>query len=204
MAAFLGFSHKLREVPSNSTLADHHTHLANHGTYTENEIYQHITNCQVFLAYNTDETKWMARRQAFQKSVSFLVELTRQGTIWEAGQLLGLSKMLFGKEEANPMHDLGVFVARQVLKYEPDKVRAAGILLLISLDFAYNAVVSVSCDPIPIAHHSKCLSSNQCFLLLLVHRHSRWLHDRSHRLRQQRQNRTGASVAGSSVRCSSR
>jgi len=142
MAAFLGFSHKLREVPSNSTLADMHTQMANYGTYTENEIYQHITNCQVFLAYNTDETKWMARRQAFQKSVKFLVDLTQQGTIWEANQIFGLSKMLFGKEESNPMHDMGVFVAKQVLKYEPDRVRAAGILLLISLDLAYNAVVS--------------------------------------------------------------
>ncbi|GKT61021.1 LOW QUALITY PROTEIN: PSI-producing oxygenase C [Colletotrichum tofieldiae] len=142
MAAFLGFSHKLREVPATSSVLDKRTQTAHHGTYTENEIYQHITNCQVFLAYNTDETKWMARRQVFQKSVEFLIELARQGTIWEAKQMFGLSNMLFGREKTNPMHQMGVFVARQILKHEPDQVRAAAILLLISLDFAYNAVVS--------------------------------------------------------------
>ncbi|CCF37413.1 linoleate diol synthase [Colletotrichum higginsianum] len=143
MAAFLGFSHKLREVPATCTVSDKRTQTAAHpGTYTENEIYQHITNCQVFLAYNTDETKWMARRTAFQKSVEKLIELARQGTIWEAKQLFGLSNMLIGKEETNPMHQMGVFVAKQVLKHEPDQTRAAAILLLISLDFTYNAVVS--------------------------------------------------------------
>ncbi|KAK1977598.1 linoleate diol synthase [Colletotrichum cereale] len=142
MAAFLGFSHKLREVPATSTGSDKRTQIAHHGTYTENEIYQHITNCQVFLAYNTDETKWMARREAFQKSVKFLIDLAERGTIWEAKQWLGLSNMLFGREESNAMHRMGVFVARQVLKHERNPTRAAAILLLISLDFAYNAVVS--------------------------------------------------------------
>ncbi|KAH7018578.1 putative prostaglandin G/H synthase 2/cyclooxygenase 2, pgh2/cox2 [Microdochium trichocladiopsis] len=133
IAAFLGFSNKLREVATETPVKD---------TYTENQIYQHITNCQVFLSYNTDETKWMARRQAFQESMKFLIDLTRQGTIWEADQLWGLSRMLFGKEETNPMHEMGVFVARQVLRYERDQSKAAAILLLICLDFAYNAVVS--------------------------------------------------------------
>ncbi|WQF74989.1 Putative hem peroxidase superfamily, hem peroxidase, animal-type [Colletotrichum destructivum] len=142
MAAFLGFSHKLREVPATCTVSDKRTQTAHHGTYTENEIYQHITNCQVFLAYNTDETKWMARRKAFQKSVETLIELARQGTIWEAKQIFGLSNMLYGREETNPMHQMGVFVAKQILKHEPDQTRAAAILLLISLDFTYNAVVS--------------------------------------------------------------
>ncbi|KAK2042413.1 linoleate diol synthase [Colletotrichum somersetense] len=142
MAAFLGFSHKLRGVSATCTVSDKHNRAINHGTYTENEIYQHITNCQVFLDYNTDETKWMARRQAFQKSVKFLIDLTRQGTIWEANQIFGLSNMLFGREETNPMHQMGVFVARQVLKHEPNQLKAAAILLLISLDLAYNAVVS--------------------------------------------------------------
>ncbi|KAJ0165001.1 Linoleate 10R-lipoxygenase [Colletotrichum tanaceti] len=143
LAAFLGFSHKLREVPSTSTVSDKPMEtFAHHDTYTENEIYELITNCQVFLAYNTDETKWMARRRAFQRSVKTLIRLARQGTIWEANQLLGLSSMLFGREETNPMHKMGVFVAKQVLKHEPDETKAAAILLLIALDFTYNAVVS--------------------------------------------------------------
>ncbi|KAK2051536.1 linoleate diol synthase [Colletotrichum caudatum] len=144
MASFLGFSHKLREIPATSTALEKHHRAAHHDTYTENEIYQHITNCQVFLAYNTDETKWMARRRAFQKSVEFLIGLTTRGTIWEANQIFGLSNLLFGKEENNAMHRMGVFIARHVLRHEPNRVRAAAILLLISLDFAYNAVVSFS------------------------------------------------------------
>jgi hypothetical protein len=72
-----------------------------------------------------------------------LIELTQRGTIWEAGQW-DITRALFGKKETNAMHDLGVFVAKQVLAYEKDQSKAAAILLLICLDFAYNAVVSVS------------------------------------------------------------
>ncbi len=74
-----------------------------------------------------------------------LIDLTQQGTIWEANQW-DITRALFGKKQTNPMHQLGVFVAKQVLNYEKDQSKAAAILLLICLDFAYNAVVSVS-DP---------------------------------------------------------
>lgn len=132
VADFLGFRDKLRRQP-----------VAKSGTYSENEIYQHITNCQVFLTYNADETKWMARRQAFRTSMQTLIGLTRKGTIWEANQW-DLTRALFGKRATTHMHDLGVFVAKQVLDYEKDQSKAAAILLLICLDFAYHSVVSVS------------------------------------------------------------
>lgn len=111
---------------------------------TENEINQDITNCQVFLSYNADETKWMARRQAFKTSMDKLIGLTHQGTVlgaccnpWSIGGM-------FGKKNTNPMHDLGVFVAKHVLGYVGDRSRAAAILVLVGLDFAYNSVNSVS------------------------------------------------------------
>lgn len=133
VADFLGFGDKLRKVPTQDK-----------NTYSENEIYQHITNCQIFLSYNADETKWMQRRQAFKASMNKLIELTQNGTIWEANQW-EITRALWGKKQTtNAMHELGVFVARQVLDYEKDKNKAAAILLLICLDFAYNAVVSVS------------------------------------------------------------
>lgn len=72
-----------------------------------------------------------------------LIDLTQKGTIWEVNQW-DITTALFGKKETNPMHELGVFVAKQVLDYEKDQSKAAAILLLICLDFAYNAVVSVS------------------------------------------------------------
>ncbi|KAH8652136.1 putative prostaglandin G/H synthase 2/cyclooxygenase 2, pgh2/cox2 [Xylariales sp. PMI_506] len=131
VAAFLGFGNKLREVATD----------VKKDTYSENEIYQHITNCQVFLTYNSDETKWMQRRQAFKTSMEKLIDLTQNGTIWEADQW-DITRALFGKEQTNPMHELGVFVAKKVLEYERDQSKAAAILVLICLDFAYNAVVS--------------------------------------------------------------
>ncbi|KAK8017843.1 hypothetical protein PG993_014169 [Apiospora rasikravindrae] len=130
VADFLGFGEKLRRLP-----------VERKGTYSENEIYQHITNCQVFLSYNADETKWMARRQAFRTSMKKLIDLTEKGTIWDANQW-DLTRALFGKRETSHMHELGVFVAKQVLAYEKDQRKAAAILLLICLDFAYNSVVS--------------------------------------------------------------
>lgn len=72
-----------------------------------------------------------------------LTDLAEKGTIWEAGQW-DITRALFGKRQTNAMHDLGVVVAKQVLDYEKDQSKAAAILLLICLDFAYNAVVSVS------------------------------------------------------------
>ncbi|KAI1036313.1 hypothetical protein LB503_003460 [Fusarium chuoi] len=130
VADFLGFGNKLFKTPAEGK-----------DTYSENEIYQHITNCQIFLSYNADETKWLQRREAFKASMKKLIELTQRGTIWEAGQW-DITRALFGKKETNAMHDLGVFVAKQVLGYEKEQSKAAAILLLICLDFAYNAVVS--------------------------------------------------------------
>ncbi|KAH7141556.1 putative prostaglandin G/H synthase 2/cyclooxygenase 2, pgh2/cox2 [Dactylonectria estremocensis] len=135
VADFLGFANKLRKDATEVK-----------DTYSENEIYQHITDCQVFLTYNADETKWMQRRLAFKTSMKKLIDLTQKGTIWEANQWQ-ITRTWFGKKQNNAMHKLGVFVAKQVLDYEKDQRKAAAILLLICLDFAYNAVVSVS-DPV--------------------------------------------------------
>ncbi|KAH7329412.1 putative prostaglandin G/H synthase 2/cyclooxygenase 2, pgh2/cox2 [Stachybotrys elegans] len=129
VADFLGFGDKLRSPSSPSN------------PFTENEIYQHITNCQIFLSYNADETKLLKRRNAFKASMEFLIGLTQRGNIFEAGQW-AITHALFGKKKMNDMSKLGVFVAKKVLQHERDQGKAAAILLLICLDFAYNAVVS--------------------------------------------------------------
>jgi hypothetical protein len=85
----------------------------------------------------------MQRRRAFKDSMEALMDLAQKGTIWEAGQW-DITIALFGKKKTTAMHDLGVFVAKEVLAYENDQRKAAAILLLVCLDFAYNAVVSVS------------------------------------------------------------
>ena len=144
VADFLGFGNKLRKVATDVK-----------GTYTENEIYQHITNCQIFLTYHTDETKWMERRQAFKASMNKLIELTQNGTIWAASQW-DITRALFGKRPNNPMRELGDFVAKRVLAYEKDQNKAAAILLLICLDFAYNSVVSVSDSSVSLVSPRAC------------------------------------------------
>ena len=123
------------------------------GSYSENEIYQHITNCQIFLSYNADETKLLKRRKAFKTSMSFLIDLTINANVAAANQW-GFTRALFGRKRDNPMTDLGYTVAERVLKYEGDAGRAAAILLLVCLDFAYNSVVSVSCSGMLCFRHA--------------------------------------------------
>lgn len=132
VADFLGFGHRLK------------TESNPHGLFTENEIYQHITNCQTFMSYYTDETKSLKRRTAFKASMAFLFELVRHGNIAEANKW-ELTKSLFGSRKTNAMEELGLRVARKVLASESDSGKAAAILLLICLDFAYNDVLSVCC-----------------------------------------------------------
>ena len=131
VADFLGFGNRMRTETDLS------------GLYTENEIYQHITNCQTFLSYNADETKLLKRRKAFKLSMAFLIHLTKHGNIAEANQW-GITQTLFGRKRSNAMTDLGFFIAQRVLEFEKDAGKAAAILLLVCLDFAYNSVVSVS------------------------------------------------------------
>ncbi|KAL9064876.1 MAG: hypothetical protein Q9157_007672 [Trypethelium eluteriae] len=129
VADFLGFGHLLRTENNPG------------GSYSENEIYQHITNCQIFLSYNADETKLLKRCKAFKTSMSFLIDLTLHGNIAAAAQW-GFTRALFGRKRDNPMTNLGYTVAERVLTYESDTGKAAAILLLVCLDSAYDSVVS--------------------------------------------------------------
>lgn len=131
VADFLGFGHQIR-TENNAG-----------GLFSENEMYQHITNCQVFLSYNADEAKMLKRSQAFKKSMDFLIHLTLHANIAAANQW-DITRALFGKKLSNPMTALGYNIAQKVLSYESDAGRAAAILLLVCLDFAYDSVVSVS------------------------------------------------------------
>ena len=134
--------------------------------YSENEIYQHITNCQVFLSYNADETKLLKRRAGFKESMESLLKLAEQGSIYEASRsrisktLRGFvkwsrgffkSKPVTDHEKAlEPMRALGLSVATRILSEEKDTGKAAAILLLTALDVAYISVLAVcftqSCD----------------------------------------------------------
>jgi hypothetical protein len=128
---FLGFGHLLKTETNPS------------GLYSENEIFQHVTNCQTFLSYNVDETKLLKRRQAFKTSIALLTDLASRGTIAQASQLGAIKAWFMGSTE-NPMTRLGCSIAKDIMVYENNASKAAAILLLVCLDFAYNAVNSVS------------------------------------------------------------
>lgn len=66
IADFLGFGDQIRDVSNKKA------------KYTENELYRHITNCQTFLSYNTDETKLIKRRAAFKESMNVLLQLAEE------------------------------------------------------------------------------------------------------------------------------
>ena len=134
VADFLGFGHLIKGNQNPKA------------PYSENQIYQHITNCQIFFSYNADETKLLNRRKAYKSSMKFLYELTMNGNIWQANKWdLTLGLLSMGKKESNPLIELGFKVARRVLEHEGYNAgRSAAILLLMALDSAYNSVVAVS------------------------------------------------------------
>ncbi|KAK5110343.1 hypothetical protein LTR62_006051 [Meristemomyces frigidus] len=124
---FLGFGNLMRTESNPS------------GTYSENEIYQHITNCQTFLSISVDDTKLLKRRKAFRESMGLLMKLTQGGNIARASSMLS---GWFDAPNDNSMVQLGYFVSQKILAYSRDSQKAAAILLLVCLDFAYNSVNS--------------------------------------------------------------
>ncbi|KAL0465912.1 hypothetical protein QR685DRAFT_548000 [Neurospora intermedia] len=140
VADFLGFGHL---VKSEKNL---------HAKYSENEIYQHITNCHLYFSYNADETKLPKRRKMFKDSMSFLFDLTlNEGNVAEvkkfrltrALQSVGSWLWRSAAGDNNPMSELGLEVSQQVLQQQKgDTGRVAAILLLLALDSSYTSVLA--------------------------------------------------------------
>ncbi|KAL8697068.1 MAG: hypothetical protein Q9224_002486 [Gallowayella concinna] len=139
IADFLGFGDQIRNISNPKA------------RYSENEVYQHITNCQVFLAYNADETKLLKRRDAFKSSMAFLLKLAEGGNILEASRwrvstaIRGLFKRKVRSAcdvASESMRELGLASAKEILKHEKDSGKAAAILLLTALDVAYISVLA--------------------------------------------------------------
>ena len=133
VADLLGFAHRLRGEKNTR------------GEFSENEIYQHITNCQTFLAYGVDETKLLSRRAAFKKSMQFLYDLAENGNI-RAASRFSLSSLFSNDKDESPekkMQSFGMKIAKSVLEQDKGAGRAAATLLLVALDGAYNSVLAV-------------------------------------------------------------
>lgn len=140
VADFLGFGHLVKSEKNP------------HAKYSENEIYQHITNCHVYFSYNADETKLPKRRKVFKDSMKFLFDLTlNESNVAEANKFR-LTRALqnvgswFWRSAAgdkSPMSELGFKVSERVLQQQNgDAGRAAAILVLIALDSSYNSVLA--------------------------------------------------------------
>lgn len=135
VADLLGFTHRLR------------TEKNTKGEFSENEIYQHITNCQTFLAYGVDETKMLSRRAAFKTSMQFLFDLTESGNIRAASQFSFSSLFSWNGTDESPeakMKSFGMRIAKSVLEQDKSAGRATATLLLVALDGAYNSVLAFS------------------------------------------------------------
>ena len=117
-----------------------------HGEFSENEIYQHITNCQTFLAYGVDETKMLSRRTAFKRSMQFLYDLAESGNIRAASKFSlsnFFSRTSSDESPEGKMKSFGMKIAKSVLEQDKGAGAAAATLLLVALDGAYNSVLAV-------------------------------------------------------------
>ena len=67
VADVLGFGHLVR------------TREQLHRPWGENEIFEHMTNCQDWVTFNSDETRSYRRREKFRESIKMLMKLTEDG-----------------------------------------------------------------------------------------------------------------------------
>lgn len=114
--------------------------------YSESQIYQHISNCQDYLSYASDETTAWKRRQDFKKSIAFLSELTKNGTPDTGLFNRALSLFKAVEVEDKPIMDLRAYGAdcSAVLMRElndADQVTAAK--MVVALNAAHKAVLMV-------------------------------------------------------------
>ena len=94
----------------------------------------------------------LSRRAAFKKSMRFLYDLAKGGSVravsrWSLSSLFSWP----GEDDApeTKMRSFGMKIAKSVLEQDKDIGRAAASLLLVALDGAYNSVLAVS---IPLEH----------------------------------------------------
>lgn len=104
-------------------------------------VYQHLSNCQDYLTYNSDELSVFPRRIAFRRSIDWL----RRASIY------GIQKKREVSPNAVPGHVWNVRrFGNSLAKYLQGEKglsedKAAAILLSIALDAIHKSVLMVSC-----------------------------------------------------------
>lgn len=149
VADFLGFGHRVKTEPSP------------HREYDENQIYEHFTNCQDYLTYDSDETRAFRRRKAFQKSIKLLTTLTEDGVnnaAWHVGELFRakqyhrvngdshavIALRKFGAQVANKLVDtLDSRYTKDPAEMGNQQQMAAAVMLASALDSTHKSIVMV-------------------------------------------------------------
>lgn len=138
VADFLGFGDQIR------TQLDQQDRK-----YSENQIYQHFTNCQDYLTYNSDETIAWKLRMAYRDSMKFLKRMTEQGVRDAQPGLFKFFERSYGTKDDNDqvkeLRKFGTMVARALVKEKRMTTEeAAGIMLATALDATHKSILTVS------------------------------------------------------------
>ena len=121
--------------------------------YNENQIYQHIHNCQAYLAYCSDETTIWKRRVAFKASIQFLKERSEYGVQQAQEGVFGtwFSRNLRTEGDQDyvvKLREFGVTAIRALIKRLGNSEKVAAMMLAIVLDAAHKSVMTVSCTSV--------------------------------------------------------
>ncbi|MCJ1465542.1 hypothetical protein MMC07_004160 [Pseudocyphellaria aurata] len=113
--------------------------------YNENEIYEHICNCQDYRSYNSDETTMWKRRLAFKKSIIFLREKAEYGARRARG-FFGLiprdNKTTGDRAYVVALRNFGVKVSKAFAKKLKNTDEVAAMMLVIALEAVHKSVMT--------------------------------------------------------------
>lgn len=117
--------------------------------YNENQIYQHIDNCQSYKVYESDETALWKRRVAFQKSIEFLKKQAEHGAeqarVGYFGRFTARGLKTAGDDDyVVRVREFGVKASRELAAKMGGPNEAAAVMLAIVLDAAHKSVMTVS------------------------------------------------------------
>lgn len=115
--------------------------------YNENQIYQHIHNCQNYLTYDSDETTLSKRRIAFKGSIAFLKTQAEHGAYQAQEGLFGWlsrkTETTGDQEYVVKLRDFGVKTSRALARKLANTEEVAAMMLVVTLDAAHKSVMTV-------------------------------------------------------------
>ena len=112
-------------------------------------VYEHLSNCQDYLTYNSDETTVPSRRSAFRTSIKWLNDCAKYGIeqVKAKGAQRGADKT---KNVVSELRQLGTQMAQELLKGKLGGTRpmtveqAAAIRLSLAPEAVHKSILIVS------------------------------------------------------------